>query len=186
MPTPAARSSSLSPSPSPARCSRAPRGAGSSPARMRMRMVGAQVGSAPLGAEGALGVTGSWARGHCWVGVVLSLAALPHPWGAQPSPLSLHPQAPSPQPLQPPALRRMRRMKIHSPGGGGSASAAWRRRMKRMRRRIEGLPLLCLCPGPVLFSGLFADFIGFLQVFCSFSGVSTGFLGFLQIFFCRF
>lgn len=74
-------------------------------------------------------------------------------------------------------------MRIHSPGGGGSASAAWRR---RMRRRIEELPLPCLCPGPVLFPGLFADFIGFLQVFCSFSGVSTGFLGFLQIFFCRF
>ncbi|XP_050843836.1 basic proline-rich protein-like isoform X1 [Serinus canaria] len=126
----------------------------------------------------------SWGlSGHCWAGVIQSLSPLPHPWGAQPSPLSLHPQAPS-RPPQLPAPRRMRRRRkrIHSPGGGGSASAAW----KRKRRRTERLPISCLCPGLVLFPGLFADFIGLLQLFCSFSWVSTDFLGFLQISFCRF
>lgn len=119
--------------------------------------------------------------GHCWVGVVLSLSPLPHSWGAQPSPLSLHPQEPSwPPQLPAPWRMRRRRKRIHSPGGGGSASAAWKR--KRRRKRTERLPIPCLCPGLVLFSGLFADFIGFLQVFCRFfwgfyrfSGVSASF-----------
>lgn len=68
-------------------------------------------------------------------------------------------------------------MRIHSPGAGGSESAAWKR-----KRRIEWFLIPCLCPGLVMFPGLFADFIGFLQVFCSF------FWGFLQVFwgFCRF
>lgn len=172
MPIPAVRSLSLSPSLSP--CSHAPRGAGSSPARMRMRMVGTQVGSAPLLApKGALSVT----RGTAGSRLSCPCPLCHIPGVAEPSPHSLHPQAPS-QPLQLPAPGRMRRMKIHSPGGGGSASAAWRR-----KRRIECLSVPCLCPGPVLFPGLFVDFTGFLQFF---SGVSTGFLGVSAGFFLQF